>query len=256
MDCVTSPMRGQGFFSWPKGVDIQLVWTHQGFSWGFEEKRNYSNQVAMGSSMLVFERCSDIIHLSYTKKKVKTKAFLCFFHTPANGLFVFTLFLGCCSNHQFALRHVLQLHDFWIIAFLWKVIVEHHIIRKVDPTKGPKKGIVMFPENLRVFLKPTRLVCVWFPPKKKRGSWKTFKKKRLGTKGHWLYRPKKERFSALNSEKQLLEDGGTKVMSSHCFCLSLRHLYPRILAEPSSDTWHASLLHLLDVVPENCCKES
>lgn len=45
-------------------------------------------------------------------------------------------------------------------------------------------------------------------------------------------------------------------MSSHCFCLSLRHLYPRILAEPSSDTWHASLLHPLDVVPENCCKES
>ena len=184
MDCVTSPMRGQGFFSWPKGLISS--WCEPTRDFREDSKKRETVQIKSPWEVpcwkfhVGFERCSDIIHLSYTKKEVKTKAFLCFFstHQPQWFLFVFTLFLGCCSNHQFALRHVLQLHDFWIIALLWKVIVEHHIIGEVDPTKGPKKGIVMLPENLRVFLKPTRFVCVCdSPPKKKTGVLKNVLKK-------------------------------------------------------------------------------
>ena len=175
MDCVTSPPR---IFLVAKTVDIQLVWTHQGL--GEDSKKRETVQINSQWEVPCLVLLKDVVIQSTfltQKKRCKTKAF-CVFSTHQPMVCLFSrFFLGCCSNHQFALRHVLQLHDFWIIALLWKVIVEHHIIRKVDPTKGPKKGIVMFPENLRVFLKPTRFVCVWFPPKKKNGALeKRFKK--------------------------------------------------------------------------------
>ena len=81
------------------------------------------------------------------------------------------------------------------------------------------------------------------------------KKKTAENKGE-LVRQKRTGFSVLNSEKQLFEDVGTNLLSSHCFCLSLSQLYPLILAESSTYTWHAFLLDRLDVVPKNCCKES